>query len=73
MALSAADLATAIHDAMVDPSRATGAVDGVALADMCSAIAEAVVQHITTHASVVPTLLVAPPGGGPVTGTGTVA
>jgi len=36
------------------------------------AIASAVVAEITTNAVVLPALLVAPPGGGPVTGTGTV-
>jgi len=32
----------------------------------------AIVAHITSAGVVVPTLLVAPSGGGPVTGTGTV-
>ena len=36
------------------------------------AIAGAVVDEITENAMVLPALLVAPPGGGPVTGTGTV-
>ena len=38
----------------------------------CHALAVAVVNEITTNATVVPTLLVAPPNGGPVTGTGQV-
>lgn len=48
-------------------------VDGSALDGLAGAIATAVVAEVTGHASVVPTLLVAPPGGGPVTGTGTIA
>lgn len=41
-------------------------------AQLAQIIADAVVNHIKTSAVVVPTLLVAPTGGGPVTGTGTV-
>lgn len=38
----------------------------------CNAIAEAVVEHLQANAVVTPTALVAPSGGGPVTGTGKV-
>ena len=34
-------------------------------------LASAIVGYLQANATVVPTLLVAPPGGGPVTGTGT--
>ena len=51
---------------------AAQAQDNPALQALCDEIAEAVVTHITTSAVVVPTALVAPSGGGPVTGTGTV-
>lgn len=49
-----------------------GAVDGAALTGLCNAISTTVVAHIVANALVMPLLLVAPPGGGPVTGTGTV-
>jgi len=51
---------------------ATKAQDNAALTAMCDEIAGAVVAHITSAAVVLPALLVAPPGGGPVTGTGVV-
>lgn len=56
---------------------AAGVASGVMTANeasalFCTALASAIVAHITTNAVVVPALLVAPPGGGPVTGTGTV-
>lgn len=47
------------------------AVDGDALSGLCDAIASAVLTHLVANAVVLPLLLVAPPGGGPVTGTGT--
>jgi hypothetical protein len=47
-------------------------VDNADLTAFCDAIASAVVSEITTNALVMPVALVAPPGGGPVTGTGTV-
>lgn len=49
-----------------------GAVDNAALQAMVTAFAEAIVEEVTANASVVPTALVAPNGGGPVTGTGSV-
>ncbi len=47
---------------------------GAELNGLAFAIASAVVAHIIANATVVPSLLVAPPGavGGPVTGTGTI-
>ena len=36
-------------------------------------IAEAIVEEITINAVVTPTLLIAPPTGGPVTGTGKIS
>ena len=68
MPLSAAVLSAAIR-ADVLAKGTTGAQDTAAFTDLCDAIATAVVAHITGAAVVIPTLLVAPPGGGPVTGT----
>lgn len=48
------------------------AIDGDQLRALAHAIAVAVVDEIQANATVLPTLLVAPGGGGPVTGTGTV-
>ena len=42
------------------------------LRTLAHAIAVAVVDEIQGHAEVMPTALVAPSGGGPVTGTGTI-
>lgn len=71
MPLNAPRLATAIETALLaDPS--TGAQNNAALTAVCTAIAQAVVVEVTTNALVLPALLVAPPGGGPVTGTGVV-
>jgi hypothetical protein len=71
MALNAPILANAIKEALL-ANPATGAQDNEALAAVCNAIATAIVAHITTTAVVVPALLVAPPGGGPVTGVGVI-
>lgn len=68
MALSAATLGTAIRSALTS----NGAADNAATTALANAIATAVVDHIKNNAVVVPTLLVAPGGGGPVTGTGTI-
>jgi hypothetical protein len=38
----------------------------------CDALAEAIVGYIQANAEVLPTALVAPSGGGPVTGVGTI-
>jgi len=71
MALNATTLANAIKAALL-ANPATGAQNNAALDATCTAIATAVVSHITSSAVVLPALLVAPPGGGPVTGTGVV-
>lgn len=68
MALNAVTLGDSFKAAFV----ANGAADNAATTALCTALALAVVSHITTNGVVVPTLLVAPPGGGPVTGTGTI-
>ena len=65
-----ASLSSALRTAMLaDPD--IGAVDDVGLTAMCDAIANTVIAHLVANGAlaVVPTLLVAPPGGGPVTGT----
>ena len=71
MALSAPVLSTALRAALLAKPE-TQAQDDEALTALCDCIAETVVTHITSAAVVVPTLLVAPPGGGPVTGTAVV-
>ena len=66
-------LAKRIYDARVAASETIGlADDHTALKADCYAIATAVVAEIVANATVIPTLLVAPPPGGPVAGTGTV-
>lgn len=67
--LNAATLSTSLRAKVALRS---WAVDDVALTELCDDIAAAVVEHITSSAVVLPGLLVAPSGGGPVTGTGTV-
>lgn len=68
---SDAVLSAALRVAMLaDPD--IGAVDDSGLTAMCDAIASTLLAHVTANATVLPTLLVAPPGGGPVTGTGSV-
>jgi hypothetical protein len=69
MALSDTVLAAAIKAALLADSDSC-AQDNDALTALCSAIASAVVTHITTLGTVVPGTLTAPPGGGPVTGLG---
>jgi len=74
MALNAVTLAAALEPTLKAAHLAVGAQENPALdtfmAALATAIATAVVSHITANAVVNPTLLVAPPGGGPVTGTG---
>jgi hypothetical protein len=70
MSLDASRISAAIATAL--QAAPVNAHAGAALTQFCDAIATAVVNEITGHAVVAPTLLVAPPGGGPVTGTGTV-
>lgn len=66
-------LSKRIYDARVALASTIGlADDKTALKADCYAIATAVVAEIVANAVVNPTLLVAPSGGGPVTGTGTV-
>lgn len=66
-------LSKAIYDARAAAAATIGlATDrGPAKAD-CYAIATAIVDYLKANAAVMPTMLVAPPGGGPVTGTGTI-
>ena len=69
---SAPVLSAAIRSAVLaNPD--VGGIDGDALTGLCDAIASTVLAHIIANAVVLPALLVAPPGGGPVTGTGTVS
>lgn len=71
MALSSSVLSAAMRASLLaDPD--IGAVDDAPLTALCDALAGAVIAHITANAVVLPLLLVAPPGGGPITGTGTV-
>lgn len=72
MALSTPTLSAAMRAAMLaEPS--ISAIDGPALTAFCDALAGAIVTHITANAVVNPTALVAPSGGGPVTGAGSIA
>lgn len=69
MPLDATRLSAAIRSGLLGNADAA-AVDNAGLTALCNEIAAAVVAEITTNAVVLPVLLVAPPGGGPVTGTG---
>lgn len=71
MALSASGLSAALKAKLL-ANGATLAQDSSALQALCDEIAAAVVEHVTANAVVIPTLLVAPSGGGPVTGTGSI-
>jgi hypothetical protein len=70
MPLSSARLALAFRSKLL--ARAWCTQSGPELEQFCADLAEAVVLEITANAVVLPLLLVAPPGGGPVTGTGKV-
>lgn len=71
MALSASALATEIKANII--SAAGGSPSAPAeLQAYCQAIAQAIVDQIQGSAVVIPSSLIAPSGGGPVTGTGTV-
>jgi len=61
-------LSKRIHDVHVNAGFATSSD----VRAFCHALACAIVDEITSNATVTPTLLVAPSGGGPVTGTGNV-
>jgi hypothetical protein len=71
MPLSATRLSASMRVRLLARADSTGAVDGPALTAMCDELAAAVVDEIKL-ATVLPVLLVAPPGGGPVTGVGTI-
>lgn len=71
MALSAATL-SALARANLLADEDAKAVDGDELTALCDAFAVAIVTHFTAAGVVLPTLLIAPAGGGPVTGTGTI-
>lgn len=71
MALSAPGLSAALKAKLL-ANGATLAQDNSALQALCDEIGAAVVEYLTANAVVVPTLLVAPSGGGPVTGTGSI-
>lgn len=64
------EIKTGLYDASGTDTAKKAFLDSIAM--LSAKLATAIVTHITTHAVVVPLLLVAPPGGGPVTGTGTV-
>jgi len=71
MALSSTVLSAAIQANLL-ANGDSNAVAGDALTALCDEIAAAVVTHLTSAGVVLPTALVAPSGGGPVTGTGTI-
>lgn len=71
MALSASRLSAAIRAGLLANSN-SHAVNNAQLTALCDEIAAAVLAEITANAVVIPTLLVAPPSGGPVTGTGSI-
>jgi len=70
MAMSGSAMGSAIHDAIVVAYGA--APDDAKLTEFCNALGTAIVSYIQSNAVVLPTALVAPSSGGPVTGTGTV-
>lgn len=71
MPLSASRLSAAMRSRFLANAN-THAVDNAALTAMCDEIAATVLAEITANATVLPLAMVAPPTGGPVTGTGTV-
>lgn len=71
MPLDASTLSVAMQAALLADPKAQ-AINNDALKAVCDAIASTVVSHITAAALVLPVLMVAPPGGGPVTGTGVI-
>lgn len=70
MSLSASRISSALQTSL--QAAPINAQSGAALTALCDAIAAAVVDEITSHAVVVPTLLLSAAPGAPVTGTGTV-
>jgi hypothetical protein len=71
MALSSTRLAAAIRTKLTGKAFWDDSAPGAA--EFATAIAEALLEEITANAVVLPVLLVAPPGGGPVTGTGSIS
>ena len=72
MALDPATLGAALYTAMSAFDNQDPATIGnieVARQNFCNALATAIVTHITANASVLALGLVAPPSGGPVTGS----
>ena len=69
MPLSAPGLSAAIKAKLVARGWFNNDADGQAF---CDDLAGAIVAYLVANTSVIPTLLVAPGGGGPVTGTGTI-
>ena len=76
MAMNVLELTSILSPLIRSAHLSSGANDGPALtafsASLANAIANGVVGYIKTNAQVLPLALVAPAGGGPVTGTGTV-
>jgi hypothetical protein len=73
MPMSSAGLSAAIKATLTARGWFNGnATSQAEMQAFCDDLANAIVPYIQTNATVLPTLLVAPGGGGPVTGTGTV-
>lgn len=70
MALSTSGLASAIEGAINAAIAGSHPIANVH--DFAQVLASAIVPYLVSNTVVVPTLLVAPPFGGPVTGTGTI-
>lgn len=68
MALNSVALRTALHDAYAANLPNITAEQQAALGNMCQQIADAMVAFVSGADVVYTTGLVAPPGGGPVTG-----
>ncbi len=74
MPMTAAGLSAALFNARKTLPFVAGNGDGSPeLQQDCDVIAAAIVAYLQSNATVVPTALVAPGGGGPVTGVGTLA
>jgi hypothetical protein len=71
-ATCAAGLSKRVHDALISAFGEKFDADDVDGKALAFAVASAVYTILTTDATVMPTLLVAPSGGGAVTGTGTI-
>lgn len=65
-------MAKAVYDALIATTATTSIIAGAGTKAFAHAIAAAIYDEITTNAQVLPTALVAPVGGGAVTGTGTI-